>query len=371
MKWTRLKKTPWQVKHPVSMGKSSHTRPFPAAPALGYETAVVTIALPFAPDAPWLAPMAGFTDLAFRMLCRENGCAAAVTEMISAKGLFFASPGTSRLVATCPGDAPLVAQIFGSEPDYAARAVSWLAARGFGHFDLNAGCPVPKVTKSGAGAALLDDPDRLVAMTRAMVAAARQALPDASPMVGVKLRLGTRPPRPVCLEIGPRLVEAGADWLTLHPRFATQGYAGRSDWTAIARLVRLVPVPVMASGDLWTAADGAACLSETGAAGVMFARGALADPRVFSDLKALLAGQAARAPRGPDMAALIRRHAELIRALDPTPRGLLKMRTAVPRYLKGLEGSRALRARMCGCRSWDDVEAAAEEASRLSPAART
>ncbi|MFZ5812410.1 MAG: tRNA dihydrouridine synthase [Thermodesulfobacteriota bacterium] len=327
--------------------------------------------LPFSPSAPWLAPMAGFSDLPFRMLCRENGCAAAVTEMLSAKGLFFGSPGTSRLMATCPGDAPLVVQLFGSEPDILARAVAWLAARGFRHFDLNAGCPVPKVAKSGAGAALLDDPGLLVKIVRAMSDAARKALPDASPMVGVKLRLGVRPPKPVCLEIGPRLVEAGASWLTLHPRFATQGYCGRSDWTAISRLVRLVPVPVMASGDLWTAADGAACLAETGATGVMFARGALADPRIFSDLRALLEGEAVRVPSGPDMAALIRRHAEIIRALDPSPRGLLKMRTAVPRYLKGLEGSRALRARMCGCRSWDDVEAAAEEASRLAPAART
>ncbi|QLA20323.1 tRNA-dihydrouridine synthase family protein [Desulfolutivibrio sulfoxidireducens] len=327
--------------------------------------------LPFSPRAPWLAPMAGFSDLAFRMLCRENGCAAAVTEMVSAKGLFFGSPGTSRLLATCPGDAPLVAQLFGSEPDYLARAVFWLSQRGFRHFDLNAGCPVPKVARSGAGAALLDDPGRLENIVRAMVGAAGEAFPGASPMVGVKLRLGVRPPQPVCLEIGPRLVEAGASWLTLHPRFATQGYAGRSDWTAIARLVRLVPVPVMASGDLWTAEDGAACLAATGAAGVMFARGALADPRIFSDLKTRLAGEAARVPNGPDMAALIRRHAALVRALDPSPRGLLKMRTAVPRYLKGLEGSRALRARVCGCSTWEDIEATAEETARLSPAART
>jgi tRNA-dihydrouridine synthase B len=311
--------------------------------------------------------MAGFSDLAFRLLCRENGAAAAVTEMISAKGLFFGSPGTARLVDTCPADAPLVAQIFGAEPDYAARAVAWLARRGFRHFDLNAGCPVPKVAKSGAGAALLDEPDRLAAVTRAMVRAAREALPDASPLVGVKLRLGVRPPGRAFPGLAEELVAAGVAWLTLHPRFASQGYSGRSDWTAIAGLVRAVPVPVLASGDLWTAEDAAACLEQTGAAGVMFARGALSDPRIFSRLKALLAGRPLPPATGADMAGLIRRHAALVRQTDPSPRGLLKMRTAVPRYLKGLAGARALRAAMCRCTSWEDVERAADEASRLSP----
>jgi len=327
-----------------------------------------TPTLPFAPDAPWLAPMAGFSDLAFRMLCRENGCAAAVTEMISAKGLFFGSPGTSRLLDTRPEDAPLVAQIFGAEPDYAARAVAWLAQRGFRHFDLNAGCPVPKVAKSGAGAALLDDPDRLVAVARAMVRAAREARPGEKPMVGVKLRLGVAPPRRTCQDVGQRLAGAGVSWLTLHPRFASQGYSGRSDWAAIAALASAVDIPVMASGDLWTAEDGAACLDTTGAAGVMFARGALADPAIFARLRALLAGRPLPPPTGVGMAALIRRHAALVRAMDPSPRGLLKMRTAVPRYLKGLAGSRALRARMCGCRSWEDVELAAREAAQLATA---
>lgn len=325
-------------------------------------------ALPFAPAAPWLAPMAGFSDLAFRMLCRENGCAAAVTEMVSAKGLFFGSPGTSRLLDTCPQDAPLVAQIFGAEPDYAARAVFWLAGRGFRHFDLNAGCPVPKVAKSGAGAALLDDPDRLVAVARAMVLAASEARPGDRPLVGVKLRLGVKPPHMVCLDVGPRLAGAGVSWLTLHPRFASQGYSGRSDWSATAALVLAMDIPVMASGDLWTAQDAAACLEHTGAAGVMFARGALADPAIFARLRGLMEGRPLPPPTGPDMAALIRRHAALVRATDPSPRGLLKMRTAVPRYLKGLAGSRALRARMCGCRSWEDVELAAREAERLTAA---
>jgi tRNA-dihydrouridine synthase B len=323
---------------------------------------------PFSPKTPWLAPMAGFSDLAFRMLCRENGCAAAVTEMVSAKGLFFGSPGTARLLDTCPGDAPLVAQIFGAEPDYAARAVAWLAGRGFRHFDLNAGCPVPKVAKSGAGAALLGDPDRLVAVARAMVRAAREALPGENPLVGVKLRLGVAPPRQVCLDVGRRLAGAGVSWLTLHPRFASQGYSGRSDWSAIAALASAVPIPVMASGDLWTAGDGAACLEQTGAAGVMFARGALADPTIFARLRGLLDGRPLPPPTGPDMAALIRRHAALVRAMDPSARGLLKMRTAVPRYLKGLAGSRALRARMCGCTSWEDVELSAREAAFLTAA---
>ncbi|HCR11938.1 MAG TPA: dihydrouridine synthase, partial [Desulfovibrio sp.] len=143
--------------------------------------------LPFSPDAPWLAPLAGFSDLPFRLLCRELGAAAAVTEMVSAKGLFYDSRNTRRLLATHPDDAPLVVQLFGAEPEYLRRAVRELAGDGYAFFDLNCGCSVRKVVKTGAGAALLGDPERLVACAAAMAEAAGPG------RVGVKLRLGPKP----------------------------------------------------------------------------------------------------------------------------------------------------------------------------------
>lgn len=317
-----------------------------------------TVSLPFSPDAPWLAPLAGFSDLPFRLLCRELGAACAVTEMISAKGLFFDSRNTKRLLDTTPADSPLVVQLFGAEPEYLSRAVGALADQGYEFFDLNCGCSVKKVVKTGAGAALLTDPDRLVACARAMAAAIGPG------RVGVKLRLGPKPPSAVALDLPERLAAAGIGWLTLHPRHASQGFSGTADQTALAAFVAASPVPVLASGDLLTAAAAAACLEATGAAGVMFARGALADPRLFSRFVNIRRAIRGLAPLPlPGLCDVIRRHAALCREHADETRTLLRMRTAVPRYLRELPGCRALRDRLCHCISWiefDDIIDAAE-----------
>ncbi len=307
--------------------------------------------LPFAPDAPWLAPMAGFSDLAFRLLCRERGAAAAVTEMVSAKGLVYNSEGTRRLLDTCPQDAPLVVQLFGSQRRFIARAMDDLLERGFTRFDLNAGCPVRKVVKTGAGAALLQTPQQLIAVAKAMVDKAGPG------RVGVKMRLGRSAPDETFLSVGRELEQAGVAWLALHPRYAVQGYSGRADWEGAARLTGAVDIPVLAGGDLFSPEDAAACLKQTGAAGVMFARGALGDPTIFTRFKTLLeTGQAPPPPTGPALAAVIRRHAALAREYAQDARPLLKMRTAVPRYIRNAPGSRTLRTRLCRCSSWEELE---------------
>jgi tRNA-dihydrouridine synthase B len=320
--------------------------------------------LPIAPDAPWLAPLAGFSDLPFRLLCRELGAAVAVTEMVSAKGLFYDSRNTKRLLATAPGDAPLVVQLFGADPDYLSRAVATLAGEGYVYFDLNCGCSVRKVVKTGAGAALLADPDRLVACARAMVAAAGAG------RVGVKLRLGQKPPDFTALPLATRLAEAGAAWLTLHPRHASQGFSGEADRERLAAFTAASPLPVLASGDLMTEADAAATMARTGVAGVMYARGALADPRVFTRH-----ANRFRAAAGlpllplPPVCDVIRRHAALCREYADDRRALLRMRTSVPRYLRELPGCRALRDRLCHCTSWEELDAIIDAAAHLACAA--
>lgn len=317
--------------------------------------------LPFSPDSPWLAPLAGFSDLPFRLLCRELGARAAVTEMVSAKGLFYDSRNTRRLLATTPADAPLVVQLFGAEPDFLARAVVSLAEDGYAFFDLNCGCSVRKVVKTGAGAALLGDPDRLVACARAMAEAAPPG------RVGVKLRLGPKPPSFAALDLAKRLADAGAAWLTLHPRHASQGFSGAADHNALAAFVAASPLPVLASGDLLTAGDAAACLSRTGAAGVMYARGALADPRVFGR-HANLDREARELPPLPllPLCDVIRRHAALCREYADDRRALLRMRTAVPRYLREMPGCRALRDRLCHCDSWNELHDIIDAAERFA-----
>jgi len=321
---------------------------------------------PIAPDAPWLAPMAGFTDLPFRLLCRERGCAAAATEMVSAKGLCFDSKGTVDLLATCPEDSPAILQLFGSEEECLKRAMDILLERGFTYFDLNAGCPAPKVSKTGAGAALLKKPALLARLAAVMAERAGEG------RVGVKLRLGFSPENPVYLELAARLEDAGAAWLALHPRYASQGFSGKADRKALALFKQACRVPVIASGDLFTAADAAACLRETGADGVMFARGALYDPGVFSRLSRLLEGDpsGANTASGQEIAATIRRHAALAQQYGSGRRSLLKMRTAGPRYIRDLPGSRLLRVRLCRCNSWEELEdiaATLEREESLSP----
>jgi tRNA-dihydrouridine synthase B len=308
--------------------------------------------LPFSPHEPWLAPLAGYSDLAFRLLCRENGAAACCTEMISAKGRIHKSPGTGDLLHTHPLDAPLVVQLFGSEPAGVAGAVEMLLERGFRYFDLNLGCAAPKVTRGGSGAALLRDIPRALAVAGAMFALAEPGC------AGCKLRLGWENGDQTWRVLAPALADAGAGWLTLHPRSARQGFAGRADWTVFAELAALLSIPLIASGDLMKAEDGARCLAAGGPRCVMYARGALRDPAIFAAHRALTAG---RDPAAPDPQALhrrIRRYAELVRAHGRRGEksALLRMRSLAPRYASRLPGVRLLRRVLCGCKSWEEFD---------------
>ena len=326
--------------------------------------------LPIGPDSPWLAPLAGFSDLPFRLLCREQGAAAACTEMVSAKGLIYGlrqksgqkpvqPNGTEDLLATRSDDAPLVVQLFGEDPEFIGAAVEELQQRGFTCFDLNMGCSVPKVTKTGAGAALLRDPDLALAVASALLKKAGAG------RAGCKIRLGWDSAAPVYLELGKRLAGAGAAWITLHPRYARQGFSGHADRAALEKLAKAVDIPVLASGDLFTAEDGLCCL-EAGASGVMFARGAMNNPAIFKRYLALRrGGECPAVPAAREVLALIVRHAGLAQSLTPGrpgkkgyPPALLKMRTFVPRYVRHLPGVKHLRQALTRCEGWDDLRAA-------------
>lgn len=307
---------------------------------------------PIGPHHPWLAPLAGYSDLPFRLLCREYGASVAVTEMISARGMRYNSHGTAALLATCRQDDPLVVQLFGCEVEDLRHAVAEIAAMGYTTFDLNCGCSVRKVTKTGCGAALLADVDHLARLVEAMKGAAKGAAPI---RLGVKLRLGVREQEDVLAELPARLEDAGADWLTLHPRYAKQGFTGQAHWTRLAELKRATRLPVLGSGDLLCAADGHAMQQQTGIDGVMYARGALADPRIFSAHRALQAGDKAPPPTAADTAQLIRRHVELIHSHGNPTRELVKMRSIIPRYVRHLPGARAIRTRMVQCSAWQDL----------------
>ena len=306
--------------------------------------------LPIGPQYPWLAPLAGYSDLPFRLLCREYGAAVCVTEMVSAKGLVYESPGTNELLMTLPEDQPLVVQLFGAEASFLGRAVELLRQAGYGWFDLNMGCSVSKVLRQGAGAAMLGDTENILVVARAMIEAAGRG------RVGFKLRLGLDDARPVLPDLALRLEDAGAGWLTLHPRTARQGFGGTAQWDAIASLAQRLSIPLLASGDLFTAADGIACLESTGASGLMYARGAMHNPAIFADHATLLAGSPVEQADGPRLRAMISRHLRLARAHCPGKAALWKMRSVVPRYVRTLPGARALRQELCHCSDWEELD---------------
>src|SRR5919108_5955275 len=218
-----------------------------------------------------LAPMAGVSVQAFRRQGRRFGAGLVCSEMVSCAGLRRQNERTLGYLRIGRDERPLAVQIFGSEPDVMASAARMVEDAGADLVDINFGCPVKKVTKTGAGATLLDDPERAARI----VAAVAEAV-DAP--VSVKMRRGLDDGSRACLDVGPRLVEAGAATLTLHPRSAKQMYTGHADHSLTAELVDRVDVPVIASGDITSRAKAEAVLTSTGAAAVMVGRGAQGNP---------------------------------------------------------------------------------------------
>jgi tRNA-dihydrouridine synthase B len=224
-----------------------------------------------------LAPMAGVSVQAFRRQGRRFGAGLVCSEMVSCAGIEHRNERTLGYLRVGADEHPLAIQIFGSDPAVMGEAARMVAAAGADVVDVNFGCPVRKVTKTGAGATLLDDPDRACRIVSAVARAVDVP-------VSVKMRRGLENGSRSCLEVGPRLVEAGAQTLTLHPRSARQMYTGEADHSVTAELVELVDVPVIASGDVTSRARAQAVLATTGAAAVMVGRAAQGNPWVLREL---------------------------------------------------------------------------------------
>src|SRR6187431_2338701 len=242
-----------------------------------------------------LAPMAGVSVQAFRRQGRRFGAGLVCSEMVSSAGIEHGNERTLGYLRVASDEHPLAIQLFGSEPEPMAESARLVEAAGADLVDLNFGCPVRKVTKTGAGATLLDDPGRAERIVSAIAEAV--GIP-----VTVKLRRGMRDGSRDCLEVGPRLVEAGASALTLHPRSAKQMYTGTADHALTAELVSLVDVPVIASGDVTSRARAQAILATTGAAAVMVGRAAQGNPWA---LREIIDGDAAEPTREEVVAELI------------------------------------------------------------------
>ncbi len=282
-----------------------------------------------------LAPMAGVTNRAFRRLCREFGPGGLyVNEMVLARALVEGNERTARMLRFDTDERPRSAQLYSTAPGTTAEAVRRLIHdHGVEHVDLNFGCPMPKVTRKGGGAAL---PVRRRLLADIVGAAVRAAAPDAVP-VTVKFRIGIDDRIRTSVTTG-RIAEAeGAAGVALHARTAEQRYAGAADWNAIAELKAAVTtIPVLGNGDVWEASDAVRMLAATGCDGVVVGRGCLGRPWLFADLTAAFAGRPAAAPRPfGAVAATMLRHAELL-ALDEGERaGVCSFRRHGAWYLQG------------------------------------
>ncbi|KQO65019.1 tRNA dihydrouridine synthase DusB [Curtobacterium sp. Leaf261] len=280
-----------------------------------------------------LAPMAGITNTAYRRLCREYGAGLYVSEMITSRALVERTPESMRLIQHHESETPRSIQLYGVEPNTVAEAVTMLVAEDRAdHIDLNFGCPVPKVTRKGGGAAL---PWKL-GLFREIVERAVKAAGDVP--LTIKMRKGIDRDHLTYLEAGRAAEGAGVASIALHARTASEFYSGQADWSAIATLKETVTsVPVLGNGDIWSAADALRMVDETGCDGVVVGRGCLGRPWLFGDLAAAFRGEDVKAmPSLGDVAAAFRRHAALLVEFhDDEGRGCRDIRKHVAWYFKG------------------------------------
>jgi nifR3 family TIM-barrel protein len=305
----------------------------------------------------FLAPVAGYTDRAFRSICAEEGADFSFTELVSAEALYrnfgryglgedtgASSSGNTaavNLVRRGEKEKHYAVQLFGGESESIYKAAVLLAPLKPDAVDINAGCPVPKVVKNGAGSALMKNPSGIGKIVEAAVRASRESLGGVP--VTIKIRSGWDSKSLNYAECARIAVEAGAAMVTLHPRTRAQKYGGKSDWSHIADLVSRLPVPVTGSGDLYTPEDAQKMLKETTCAAVMFARGAQGNPFIFSQTRSLLeTGSWEQASVSARIAAAMR-HLEML-AVDIGERtACLEMRKQFCAYTKGVVGGAALR----------------------------
>ncbi len=298
-----------------------------------------------------LAPMAGVTSMPFRLLCRRAGAGLVCSEMVSANAIAYGSRKTDELLISCPAERPLSVQVFGADAELVAAAAQYCMSFGADVIDLNLGCPVRKVVRIGAGAALAADSDRAVAVARATVRAVEVP-------VTAKMRSGRVRGDDSYLNLARRLADVGVAAIALHARAASQEHRAQADWTAISRLVELVSIPVIGNGGVLSAEDVPRMLRDTGCAAVMIGRAALGDPFIFHRAVRLLAGRPApETPPAWRLAAALW-HAQALVLHFGEPIGIRHMRSQAAWYSRGLPESARFRRTVSRVTTLPDLAAA-------------
>lgn len=286
-----------------------------------------------------LAPMAGITDLPFRLICRRLGCGMTVSEMVSAKGLLYKNVKTTEMLRIDDGERPTAIQLFGSVPEELAEAARMVEAGGADMIDFNMGCPVPKIVNNGEGSALMKQPQLAHDILAAMVKAVK--IP-----VTVKFRAGWDDSNRNAVEIAKAVEAAGVSAVAVHGRTRQQFYEGKADWGIIAEVKQAVKVPVFGNGDIFTVEDGLRMLAETGVDGLMIGRGADGNPWIFRELAAVLRGEERpAAPSLQERLAQAAEHLDMLIDYKGEHISVKEMRRHISAYLKGLPHAAEFRGR--------------------------
>jgi len=302
-----------------------------------------------------LAPMAGVTDLPFRLLCREQGAGLLCMEMVSAKAIQYNNKNTKALLEIHPEEPPVSLQLFGSDPEVISEIAKQIEELPFSILDINMGCPVPKIVRNGEGSALMKQPKLVHEIVSKTVKAIEKP-------VTVKIRKGFDDSCINAVEIAKIIEDAGASAVAVHGRTREQYYSGKADWDIIRQVKEAVSIPVIGNGDVVSGASAIAMQKETGCDGVMIGRGAQGNPWIFSELLAYdRTGEMPARPTMEEIKQMIYRHARLQVKYKGEYLGIREMRKHVSWYTSGLPNSAKLRGEINAVESLEELEKLLED----------